>query len=111
MNPFLKHPILQFVGYEMMKRPTLEEIKRDIKKESEKGKWSVWYFTIFYLIYSIKEFYYSKLYTGVTLLLIGLSAYFVFRKQNQSQLKRFKISDTDILEQIEIHKEWNNAKS
>jgi hypothetical protein len=40
INPFIKHPILQFVGYEMMKRLILEGIKVDLKQESEKWKWT-----------------------------------------------------------------------
>lgn len=53
MNPFLKHPILQFVGYEMMKRPTLEGIKANLKKESEKGKWGYDIFSDYvYLFFS-----------------------------------------------------------
>lgn len=38
INPFIKHPILEFIGYEMMKKPTLEGIKANLKKEITKIK-------------------------------------------------------------------------
>ncbi len=111
MNPFLKHPILQFVGYEMMKRPTLEGIKANLKKESEKGKWGMIIFPIMFIYFSIRSFINGDIITGIILVIIGFIDFYIHRKLLARNMLRFKISDKEILEQIEIHKEWNMPKS
>ncbi|MEE8341317.1 MAG: hypothetical protein V3R52_04400 [Candidatus Neomarinimicrobiota bacterium] len=108
MNPFLKHPILQFVGYDMMKRPTLEGIKADKKKVSESGRWSRVVFPVFILLNSIQLFYRSDFIVGIIVVVFSLFAYYTLSNEVQKKMKRFKISEEDILEQIKIHKEWNN---
>ena len=111
MNPFLKHPILQFVGYEMMKRPTLDGIKADLKKESEKGKCGMIFFPIMVIYFSIRPFITGELLTGTILVIIGIVDFYIHRKGQMRNMLRFKISDDEILEQIEIHTKWNNNKS
>ncbi len=106
MNPFLKHPILQFVGYDMMKRPTLEGIKADLKKVSESGRWSRVVFPVFIQFNPIvlsQRFHCGNYCSSIFIIRILYPI-----KRSSKKMKRFKISEEDILEQIKIHKEWNN---
>ncbi len=108
MNPFLKHPILQFVGYEMMKKPTLKGIRADLKKVSNKDKWSRIFFPLVFIILSIKDFLFGTTLSGIFLVIISIISFYVLQKVHLRNLLRFKISDEDILEQIDIHKKWSN---
>ena len=116
MNPFLTHPILQFVGYEMMKRPTLEGIKADLRKNIYKP--SIKFITIyssFFCLYGLSIFIRNDtlmdILSGFVFFIIGIGYIIVWKIEKQKKIKRFKISDKEILEQIEIHKEWNMPKS
>jgi len=111
MNPFLKNPILQFVGYEMMKRPTLEGIKADIKKEQNRGKLGRILLPTLFILQSIQYFYYDRFYWGILEVVIGIVGYLILNWDGKRYKKRFIISDEDILGQIEIHKKWSNDKS
>ena len=109
MNPFLKHPILQFVGYEMMKKPTLEGIKANLKIESEKGKWGI-VLPLLWFFYAIPYIIQGRIGLGIIGIVFGISGIFILRWENRRCKRRFKISDEGIMEQIEINKEWNNSK-
>ena len=85
MNPFLKHPILQFVGYDMMKRPTLEGIKADLKKVSESGKWSRVVFPVLILFNSIQLFYRSDFIVGIIVVVFSLFAYYTLSNEVQKK--------------------------
>ncbi|NHZ86571.1 MAG: hypothetical protein GWP19_11950 [Planctomycetia bacterium] len=111
MNPFLKHPILQFVSYEMMKKPTLEGIKIDLKKESEKGKWSRIILPSFWIIYFLVHIVQGKIVWGAIDIVLGVCGFLILGWEGKRQFKRFHIDDKDILKQIELHKEWSNNKS
>lgn len=116
INPFLKHPILQFVGYEMMKKPTLEGIKADLLKIIDKPS------IIFIIIYSsffciyglsilLRNDTWGDILSGFVFFTIGIGNVIVWKIEKNKKRKRFQISDKDILEQIKINKEWNNDKS
>lgn len=49
--------------------------------------------------------------SGFIFFIIGIGNFIVWKIEKHNKIKRFKISDEDILEQIEINKEWNNNKS
>lgn len=108
INPFLKHPILQFVGYEMMKKPTLEGIKVNLKKESEKGKWGRIILPSLWFLYALPYIVQGRIGWGTIGIVFGISGIFILRWEGKWYKRRFKISDKEILEQIQIHKEWNN---
>ena len=110
MNPLLKHPIVQFVGYEMMKRPTLEGIKANLKKESEKGKWGRILLPLIWIFISIPHLFDGRTIFGIIGMLLGICGFFILRWENKRNINRLKILDEDILERIEIHKEWSNNK-
>ena len=111
MNPLLKHPILQFIGYEMMKKPTLEGIKADIKKEQNKGKLGRIVLPLLFVLQSIYHIIFGRISWSLVELILGIIAYLTLHWDGKRYKKRFKISDEEILEQIEIHKKWNNNKS
>lgn len=72
INPFIKHPILQFVGYEMMKRLILEGIKVDLKQESEKWKWARILLPLTWVFFSISHLINGRIVIGIIEILLGI---------------------------------------
>lgn len=95
----------------MMKKPTLEGIKADLKKEREKGKWGRILLPLFWIMYSIPHIIQRKIVWGVIDIVLGVCGFIILGWDGKRQIKRFHISNEEILEQIEIHKKWNNPKN
>ena len=66
---------------------------------------------LFWIIYSIPHIIQGKVVWGVIDIILGVSGLIILGWESKRQVKRFYISDKDILEQIKIHKEWNSNKS
>lgn len=116
MNPFLKHPILQFVGYEMMKRPTLDGIKVDLLKQINNPK-SIYVtlLSIFFGLYGIYKTLVRNntigIIEGIVYIFIGIGWIVIAKLEWKNKKKRFAISNEEIIRQIEIHKKWSSNKS
>ncbi len=66
---------------------------------------------LIWMIISIPQLFDGRIVIGIIGILLGLCGFFIFLIENKRNLKRFKITDEEILEQIKIHKEWSNNKS
>lgn len=69
------------------------------------------FFPIMFIYFSVRSFINEEIITGTILVIIGIIDFYIHRKLQMRNMLRFKITDKEILEQIEIHKEWNMHKS